>query len=79
MLRAAVGDDCEGFFPSPSMALLAEFAKRVGATIIVRGLRAVSDFEYEFQLGDDRQLHLARDRLPGYSGGSDLSKLELVR
>src|SRR5207245_2775188 len=30
--------------------LLAEFAIAVGATVIVRGLRAVSDFEYEFQM-----------------------------
>lgn len=30
--------------------LLAEFAKQVGATMIVRGLRAISDFEYEFQM-----------------------------
>ncbi len=30
--------------------LLAEFAKKVGASVIVRGLRAVSDFEYEFQM-----------------------------
>ncbi|HET9385055.1 MAG TPA: pantetheine-phosphate adenylyltransferase [Gemmatimonadales bacterium] len=30
--------------------LLAEFAKRVNASVIVRGLRAVSDFEYEFQM-----------------------------
>jgi pantetheine-phosphate adenylyltransferase len=30
--------------------LLAEFAKKVGAVVIVRGLRAVSDFEYEFQM-----------------------------
>ena len=30
--------------------LLVDFARRVGATIIVRGLRAVSDFEYEFQM-----------------------------
>ena len=30
--------------------LLVEFAKRIGATVIVRGLRAVSDFEYEFQM-----------------------------
>ena len=27
-----------------------DFADRLGATVIVRGLRAVSDFEYEFQL-----------------------------
>ena len=30
--------------------LLAEFAKQVGAVVIIRGLRAVSDFEYEFQM-----------------------------
>jgi pantetheine-phosphate adenylyltransferase len=30
--------------------LLVEFAKQVGANVIVRGLRAVSDFEYEFQM-----------------------------
>lgn len=30
--------------------LLVDFAKNVGATTIIRGLRAVSDFEYEFQL-----------------------------
>src|SRR5437764_467207 len=30
--------------------LLVEYARSVGATAIVRGLRAVSDFEYEFQM-----------------------------
>jgi len=30
--------------------LLAEFGKKVGASVIIRGLRAVSDFEYEFQM-----------------------------
>ena len=30
--------------------LLIDFAKEVGASVILRGLRAVSDFEYEFQL-----------------------------
>jgi pantetheine-phosphate adenylyltransferase len=30
--------------------LLVDFAKRRGARMIVRGLRAVSDFEYEFQM-----------------------------
>lgn len=27
-----------------------DFADRLGATVILRGLRAISDFEYEFQL-----------------------------
>jgi len=30
--------------------LLVEFARGIGASVIVRGLRAVSDFEYEFQM-----------------------------
>ncbi len=30
--------------------LLADFAREVGAMMVVRGLRAVSDFEYEFQM-----------------------------
>lgn len=30
--------------------LLADFARKSGATAIIRGLRAVSDFEYEFQM-----------------------------
>ena len=30
--------------------LLIHFARQVGASVIIRGLRAVSDFEYEFQM-----------------------------
>lgn len=30
--------------------LLVQFAAEVGASMIIRGLRAVSDFEYEFQM-----------------------------
>jgi pantetheine-phosphate adenylyltransferase len=30
--------------------LLVDYAERVGASVIVRGLRAISDFEYEFQM-----------------------------
>ena len=30
--------------------LLVDYAERVGAKVIIRGLRAVSDFEYEFQM-----------------------------
>jgi pantetheine-phosphate adenylyltransferase len=30
--------------------LLVEYAKRTGATVLIRGLRVVSDFEYEFQM-----------------------------
>jgi len=31
-------------------SLLMQFAEKVGASVIIRGLRAVSDFEYEFQM-----------------------------
>jgi pantetheine-phosphate adenylyltransferase len=32
--------------------LLADFADTIEATVLIRGLRAVSDFEYEFQLAN---------------------------
>ena len=34
----------------PFEGLLIHFVEQVGASMIVRGLRAVSDFEYEFQM-----------------------------
>lgn len=34
----------------PFSGLLVEYAERRGAHVLLRGLRAVSDFEYEFQL-----------------------------
>tara|TARA_B100000678_G_C18183635_1_gene492206 strand:+ start:543 stop:1055 length:513 start_codon:yes stop_codon:yes gene_type:complete len=38
-------------------ALLMKFAKAQGASVIVRGLRAVADFEYEYQMaGMNQQL-----------------------
>ena len=38
--------------------LLVEFVQQQGASVIIRGLRAVSDFEYEFQLASMNR-HLA--------------------
>jgi pantetheine-phosphate adenylyltransferase len=40
--------------------LLVEFVQQMGASVIIRGLRAVSDFEYEFQLASMNR-HLAPD------------------
>ncbi len=40
--------------------LLINYASEIGASVIVRGLRAVSDFEYEFQLAS-----MNRRLLPG--------------
>jgi pantetheine-phosphate adenylyltransferase len=34
----------------PFDSLLMQFAESVGASVLIRGLRAVSDFEYEFQM-----------------------------
>jgi pantetheine-phosphate adenylyltransferase len=34
----------------PFESLLVHFAREIGASVIVRGLRAVADFEYEFQM-----------------------------
>ncbi|OGO93042.1 MAG: pantetheine-phosphate adenylyltransferase [Coxiella sp. RIFCSPHIGHO2_12_FULL_44_14] len=42
----------------PLKGLVVDFAKQQGANCIVRGLRAVSDFDYEFQLaGMNRALN----------------------
>jgi pantetheine-phosphate adenylyltransferase len=59
MLKAAIGEDSRIRYDSFE-GLLVDFARRVGATLIVRGLRAVSDFEYEFQMA-----MMNRHLLPG--------------
>lgn len=44
--------------PRPFENLLMHFAEEVNAQVIIRGLRAVSDFEYEFQMvGMNRALN----------------------
>ena len=40
--------------------LTVDYAKKVGATMIVRGLRAVTDFEYELQLAQTNKV-IAQD------------------
>lgn len=41
-------------------ALLMKFAQKQGASVIIRGLRAVADFEYEYQMaGMNQQLNPA--------------------
>jgi pantetheine-phosphate adenylyltransferase len=59
MLRTSIGDDPRLSFEAFE-GLLADFARRKGANMVVRGLRAVSDFEYEFQMAlMNRKLHPA--------------------
>lgn len=54
-IAEALGIEIE---PRPFENLLIQFAEEVGAQVIVRGLRAVSDFEYEFQMvGMNRSLN----------------------
>jgi pantetheine-phosphate adenylyltransferase len=49
MVREIVGEDPAVDVQSFS-GLLVDFAKESGASLIVRGLRAVSDYEYELQM-----------------------------
>ncbi len=57
LLRQSVGDNPRVTFETFD-GLLVDFARDRGASIIVRGLRAVSDFEYEFQMAlMNRRLH----------------------
>ena len=48
-IREAVADDSRVEVAEFS-GLLVDFAKDVGARLFIRGLRAVSDFEYEYQM-----------------------------
>jgi pantetheine-phosphate adenylyltransferase len=55
----ALGHD-ERIEYAASGGLLVELAREKGATVIVRGLRALADFEYEFQFA-----HMNRRLAPG--------------
>jgi pantetheine-phosphate adenylyltransferase len=57
---AMLKEDVEDFAPGertrieivPFEGLLIHFARQVNASVIIRGLRAVSDFEYEIQMAN---------------------------
>ena len=49
LLRATIGE-LDGVKIAPMNGLLVDFAIEKDATAVVRGLRAVSDFEFEFQM-----------------------------
>ncbi len=42
--------------PEPFDTLVVDFARKVGAKAIVKGLRAISDFEYEFEMNQLNRL-----------------------
>lgn len=52
--RVEIAREVLGHYPNVEVAsfsgLLKDFVREKGARVIVRGLRAVSDFEYEFQM-----------------------------
>jgi len=63
MMREAVNNDPRIEFTSFE-GLLVEYARRRDIFVILRGLRAVSDFEYEFQLANmNRKLEPLIDTL----------------
>lgn len=57
LLGQAMGNDPRISFDSFE-GLVADYARKVGASLLLRGLRAAGDFEYEFQMAlMNRQLH----------------------
>jgi pantetheine-phosphate adenylyltransferase len=59
MIRASIGDEPRVEVDAFS-GLLVDYAQRRQARAIIRGLRAIADFEYEFQLA-----HMNRHLAPG--------------
>jgi pantetheine-phosphate adenylyltransferase len=56
-IRAAIGDEARVEVKQLE-GLLVDFAREVDASLLIRGLRAVSDFEYEYQMAlMNRHLH----------------------
>jgi pantetheine-phosphate adenylyltransferase len=49
MLTTLLGDD-RGIRITTFEGLVVDYAREIGATAVVRGLRAMSDFEYEFEM-----------------------------
>ena len=49
LIQTTLGD-APGITVRSFDGLLADFAKSVGASLVIRGLRAAGDFEYEFQM-----------------------------
>ena len=57
LLRLALAE-LPGARVRPFSGLLVDFVREIGADLVLRGLRAVSDFEFEFQLaGMNRRLN----------------------
>jgi len=50
LIRATLNDRAARVEVRQFSGLLVDFAREVGAQLLIRGLRAVSDFEYEYQM-----------------------------
>jgi pantetheine-phosphate adenylyltransferase len=50
MIQQALADVGDRVIADSFTGLLVDYAERIGAQVLIRGLRAVSDFEYEFQM-----------------------------
>jgi pantetheine-phosphate adenylyltransferase len=50
MIRESLADTGGRATADRFSGLLVDYCERIGARVIIRGLRAVSDFEYEFQM-----------------------------
>jgi pantetheine-phosphate adenylyltransferase len=50
MIQRAFADVGDRVIADSFTGLLVDYAERIGAQVLIRGLRAVSDFEYEFQM-----------------------------
>ncbi|HZT39890.1 MAG TPA: pantetheine-phosphate adenylyltransferase [Bryobacteraceae bacterium] len=60
MLREVLGDEYPNVTVDSFDGLLVDFADKCGATVILRGIRAISDYEYELQMAlMNRRLHPA--------------------
>jgi pantetheine-phosphate adenylyltransferase len=56
-IAGEIARGCDAVDVVPFRGLLCDFVAERGAKVVVRGLRAVSDFEYEYQMaGMNRQL-----------------------
>jgi pantetheine-phosphate adenylyltransferase len=62
--RLSIAEEVLGHYPNVEVrgfaGLLKEFVRENNARVIVRGLRAVSDFEYEFQMAMCRSSYFLR-------------------
>ena len=58
--RAIAGENFQNVQVQSFEGLLVEYARNIDAKYIIRGLRATTDFEYEFQIGAINR-HLAPD------------------